>query len=123
MILPDAVNAKILSREALAPEPGFFEQSHRCDIGWNAGSLDPVQLQCCERERDDGVHRRRHVTAARMRRPHPISEAPRLSAAAANIGKRQPPEELVVFPAENEERISEIAALVFSIALDAAAEG
>src|SRR6516165_3571384 len=62
------------------------------------------------------------MSRARIGSAHPIAETGSLRAAAANIGKRKPADEYVVAPAGDEECIGEVAALVLTIALDAAAE-
>src|SRR3979490_849586 len=122
VILPDAVDAKILTSKALALEAGFLQQPDRRDIVRNACRFDPMQLQGPECEWDDGVDRRGHVTSARKGRPHPITEAARLGTTAADVGEREPPDKNIVLLAENEERIGEVAALVLGIPLDATAK-
>src|SRR5712692_1942397 len=123
MVLPDPVDAKILPGKALALETSFLQQPDRRDVGWDAGGFDPMQLQRPECKGNDGVDRGRHVTLARIGCSHPVAEAARLRATAANISERQSAQEHIVVPAENEKRIGEIAALVFRITLDATAKG
>src|SRR5260370_34710104 len=65
----------------------------------------------------------RHMALARIGGTHPIAEAARLCATAANIGEREPADENIVVLAKNEECIGEVAALVLAVALDAAAKG
>jgi len=123
MVLPHAIDAKILAGKAFAPEPGFLQEPDRRDIGGDACRLDPMQLQRRECEWNDGVDRSRHMTLARIGRAHPVAEAARLGTTPTNVGQRQTAHENIVVLAENEESVSQIAALVFGIALDAAAKG
>src|SRR5581483_7982947 len=123
MILPSPVDAEILARIPFALESGFLQEVNRGDVGRNACRLDPVELQRAEREGNDGADGCRHVTPARIRRSHPITETSRLRAAAADIGQGEPADEDVVLLAHDEVRISEVAALILGIAPDAAAEG
>src|SRR5262245_31188453 len=123
VVLPHAIDAKILAGKAFALEPGLLQEPDRRDIGRDACRLDPMQLQRRECEWNDGVDRSRHVTLARIRRAHPVAEAARLGTTATNVGQRQAAYENIVVLAENEERISQVAALVLGIALDAATKG
>jgi hypothetical protein len=81
-----------------------------------------MQLQRRECEWNDGVDRSRHVTLARVGRAHPVAKAARLGTTATNVGQGQAAYENIVVLAENEERVSQIAALVLGIALDATAK-
>src|SRR5258708_27244606 len=113
MVLPDPVDAKILPRKALALEPGLLQQPDRRHIGRDARGFDPVKLQRPECEGNDRIDRRRHVTLPRMGRSHPVAEAARLGATAANVREGETAEKRVVVLTENEESLSQVAALVF----------
>src|SRR5262245_43325673 len=122
MVLPDPIDAKVLARKSLALQAGFLQQADRSDVGGNASGLDPMQLQGPEREGNDRVHGRSHVTLAGISGTHPIAEAASLGAAAADIGKGETTDEGIVALAKNKEGVGEVAALVLGIALDPAAE-
>src|SRR5262249_60984006 len=123
MTLPNPIDAKVLAGKALALETCFLQQSDRRNVGWDTRSFDPMKLQRPERKRNDGVDGSRHMTLARVGCPHPVTETARLGAAPTNIRKRQSAHQNITVLAEDEEGIGEGAALVFGIALDAAAKG
>src|SRR5215472_4357030 len=64
VILPGAVDAQIFAGKAFPAKPGLLEQADRGDIARDAGSLDAMQPQRLERERNDKLDRRRHVALA-----------------------------------------------------------
>src|SRR5437899_11567965 len=57
VILPDPIDAEILSGESLALKSGLLEEPDRRQVCWDAGGLDPMQPQRPESERDQGAHR------------------------------------------------------------------
>src|SRR5205085_744929 len=122
MVLPEPVDAQILAGKSLATESGLLQKPDRGDVGRNAGRLDAMQPQRAECEGQDGRDRRRHVPLPRIGRPHPVAEAARLRATAANIGEREATNEAVVALAEDKERVGEVAALVLGVTLNAATE-
>src|SRR5260370_33212005 len=103
MILPDAVDAQIFARIALAYESGVFQKPRRAGVGGDAGGLDAVQPQAAESERNDGANRRRHVAVARIGQAHPIAEAAGLGDASPDIGEPQAADPCAVGPADDEE--------------------
>src|SRR5580704_3981635 len=50
VILPDAVDAQIFARIALAHKSGVFQKPRRAGIGRDAGGLDAMQPQAAEGE-------------------------------------------------------------------------
>src|ERR1700688_1043558 len=120
MVLPHPGDAQVFAGESFASKPGFLQKADRRGIGGNAGSLDAMQPQRLEGERQGAGDRRRHVSCARMGRAGPIAEIAGLGTSAPDIGERQTADQNAVELAKYEERISEIAALVFGVALDSA---
>src|SRR5258708_1324178 len=51
MILPDAVDAEIAPRQALAGKTAFLQHPDRCRIGGNAAGLDPIQIDLANHAR------------------------------------------------------------------------
>ena len=93
MVLPGAIDAKILPGKALAFETGSFQQPDRRDVGRNASGFDPVKLEGAACDRHDGSYGGRHMTLACIGRPHPIAEAACLCATPTTVGERQPTNE------------------------------
>src|SRR5436190_3696296 len=122
MVLPRAIDTKILLRESLALEAGFLQQPDRGDIGRDARSFDAVKLKRSERKWDDRSHSGRHIALPGIRRANPITQTTGLSAATPDICQGQPADERVVGLAEHKEGISQIGALILGISLNAAAE-
>src|SRR6516162_5101517 len=120
MVLPHAVDAQVFARKAFSPKSGLLQEADRGDIGRDTGGLDAMQPQRLECERNEAADRRRHVSAARVARADPIAEIAGLGATAPHIGERQAAHQRVVVLAKHEERIGEIAALVFGVTPDAA---
>src|ERR1041384_4496542 len=89
MVLPDAIDAQIFARVALANEAGVFEETDRTGIAGNAGRLEPVQPQRVEGKWNDGAHCRGHVAVAEERQAHPVAEAARLRDPTPDVGERQ----------------------------------
>src|SRR6478609_9005832 len=63
-----------------------------------------------------------HIPLAGKRRTNPVPDTARLRHAATNIGNRQSSNHRVVVAAEYQESISQIAALIFGVSLEPAAE-
>ena len=81
-----------------------------------------MQPQRREAERNQRAHRRRHIALAGERRADPIADAAGLRHAAPDIGERQPADHRVVVVAEDQKRVSQVAALILGIALEPAAK-
>src|SRR4030088_3817847 len=88
MVLPDAVDAEIAPRQALAAKTAFLQHPDRGRVGGNAGGLDAVQIELAEQRRQQHAQRRRHVAAMRMGLPDPVSDGAGLDDAAADIRQR-----------------------------------
>src|SRR5262245_46271402 len=112
VVLPHPVDAEVLAGKSLAPEPGPFQKPDRGGVAGDAGRLDPMQPQRTECERQQRADRCRHVPLPCERRAHPVAEAAGLRAAAPDIGEREAADQHAVVPAEDEERIGEVAALI-----------
>src|SRR5438105_9590301 len=84
MVLPDAVDAEIAPRQALAAEAAFFQHPDRRRIGGDAGGLDAVKIELAEQRRQQYAQRRRHVAAMRMRLSDPVPDGAGLHDAAAD---------------------------------------
>src|SRR6202034_2434774 len=122
MVLPDAVDAKILPGIALAHEAGIFQEPDGAIVGGNARRFKAVQPQRCEREGKDGPHRRGHVAAAPERQAHPVAETARLRDAAADIGEGQAADKSIVGAADDEKSVPLVLPQILRIALDPAPE-
>src|SRR6266566_2521014 len=122
MVLPNAVDAQIFARIALAGESTVLEQADRGGVAGNARRLHAMQPQRAEREGQECAHGRGHVAAASIGPADPISEAPRLGDAAAHIGQRQAAQQHLVAAAEDEEGIGLVVALVLGVTAQAPAE-
>src|ERR1035437_9778018 len=122
MILPYPIDAQIVARIALALKAGLLQQADRGGIARNAGRLQAMQPQRPEAERDQSAHRRGHVAFAGERRAGPVADAAGLRDTAADIGKREPADQRIVFAAKDQEGIGEIVAQVLGIALEPPAE-
>src|SRR6266540_1098825 len=66
MVLPDAVDAEIAPRQALAGESAFLQHADRGRIGGNAGGLDAVQVELPEQRRQQYPECCAHVAAMGM---------------------------------------------------------
>src|SRR5262245_21018445 len=93
MILPNAVDSQIATREPLALETGLFQQSDRGRVARDAGRLEPVQFERVEHEGHDGTDGRGHIALVRVFGPDPIAKRARLGHAAAHVAERQPANE------------------------------
>src|SRR5216110_2268418 len=107
MVLPDAVDAEIAPRQALAAEAAFFQHPDRRRIGGDAGGLDAVKIELAEQRRQQYAQRRRHVAAMRMRLSDPVPDGAGLHDAADHRAIRF---------AEYDERIGSVGGDVFGIA-------
>src|SRR5262249_57544059 len=121
MILPNPIDTKVLAGKALALETCFLQQSDRRNIARDTRSFDPMKLQRPERKGNDGVDGSRHMTLARVGRPHPVAETARLGTTPTKIRESQSAQQNIIVLAEDEEGIGEAAPLIFGIALDSTA--
>ena len=81
-----------------------------------------MQPQCEEAERHQGAQRRRHQAVAGIGLTDPITDTAGLGDAAAHIRQRDAADQGAIRLAEDEKRIGLIGALVFGVALEAAAK-
>src|SRR5689334_19669882 len=81
-----------------------------------------MQPQRLERIRDERAQRSAHVALPRVRLADPVADAAGLGDAAAQIGKRDAPEQGVVLVAKNQKRVSLVGALILVVALEPAAK-
>src|SRR5262245_66194663 len=88
MVLPDAVDAEIAPREALAGEAALLQDPDRGRIRGDAGGLDAMQIELSEQCRQQHAQRRGHVAAMRKRLTNPIADGAGLYDAAPHIGER-----------------------------------
>src|SRR5258705_2212530 len=61
MVLPDAVDAEVAPRQALATESAFLQHPDRRGVGGDAGRLDAVEIELAEQRRQQYAQRRGHV--------------------------------------------------------------
>src|SRR6266508_2607786 len=90
VVLPDAVDAEIAPRQALAAEAAFLQHPDRRRIGGNAGGLDAVKIELAEQRWQQHPQGRRHVAAMRMRLPDPVPDRAGLHDAAADVRQCDP---------------------------------
>src|SRR5690348_2039938 len=118
MILPLALDKQVAFRDSFLAEACFQQQISRRLVGWNTGRFDSMHAQRGEDERNQGAHRRMHVTLAREALADPVAERAALRHAAANIGERTTAEQRIVLLTKDEEGVGGIEARLFLIALE-----
>ena len=123
MILPHAVDLQIAARHPLAGEASPLQELDGGDIGGQARSLEPVQLERIEYERDNSADGRCHIPLPGMLGADPIAEGTGLGHPAAHIAQRQAADERAARRREDEQRVAHVLAEVAHIVADAAAEG
>src|SRR5215510_2195247 len=123
MILPDSVDAQILAGIAFALEPGSFQQADRCCVVGNARRFEAMQPQRAEAVWNQGAHCRGHIAFTDKWCTDPISDTAGLSHTAPNVGQRQSSDHRVVVITEDQKRVRQVAALIFSISLEPAPKG
>src|ERR1700722_13600447 len=115
VVLPDAVDAEVTPRQALAGKAALFQYPDRRRVGGDTGGFDPVQIEFAEQRRQQHPERRRHVTAMRMGLSDPVSDRPGLNDTAAHICQRDPADHHAIGPAENDEGIRPVGSNIFGI--------
>src|SRR5882757_828957 len=116
VVLPDAVDAEIASRQTFAIESAFLEHPDRRRIGGNAGGLDAVKIELTEQRRQQHAQRRRHVAAMCMGLPDPVPDRSGLHNAAADIRQRDAADHRTIGFAEHDEWIGSVGGDIFGIA-------
>ena len=123
MILPQAIDPQIATRQSFALEARSLEQPDRRRVVREARRLQPVQLQRIEYKRNNRADRRGHVSAIGVFRPDPIAERARLGHAAAHVAEREPTDQSAGRDRKDKERIADILAKVAQIVTNASAKG
>ena len=123
VVLPDAVDAKIVARIALTHKAGIFQEPDRRGVGGDAGRFQTMQPQRRECEGNNRLYRRGHVAVAYVGQAHPIAEAAGLRYAASDIGERQSANQRVVGVAADQEGVALVGPQILGIPPDPPAEG
>src|SRR6267142_2771115 len=116
VVLPDAIDAEIASRQTFAVKSAFLKHPDRRRIGGNAGGLDAVKIEFAEQRRQQHAQRRRHVALMCMGLPDPVPDRSGLHDAAADIRQRDAADHRTIGFAEHDEWIGSVGGDVFGIA-------
>src|SRR5712664_4985102 len=116
VVLPDAIDAEITSRQTFAAKSAFLKHPDRRRIGGNAGGLDAVKIEFAEQRRQQYAQRRRHVAAMRVRFSDPVPDGAGLHDAAADVRQRDAADHRAIGFAKHDEGIGSVGGDVFGIA-------
>src|SRR5262245_57255239 len=122
MILPNAVDSQIATREPFALETGLFQQSDRGRVARDAGRLEPVQFERVEHEGHNGANGCGHITLIGVFGPDPIAERAGLGHPAAHVAEREPADEHAGGDCEDEQRVAYVLAKIAQIMANAPAK-
>ncbi len=118
VVLPSAVNFKVLSGNAFTREAAFFQNTGRRFVVEQASSFNPVETKLVKAKITHGADCFSHITLIGKRLANPVAQLRRLGDATPDIGNCQAANQFSRFISfKNKQRIRFIFANVAAIVL------